>query len=84
MWVVVKNYAPFLGTLNIWCRIILIRTQKGTIILTTTHVETNSFENLMYNKEHAAKALEEPFAYNAGASIIRIGCWGFHIMIIVI
>ena len=28
-----QNYGPFLGTLNIRCRII-IRTQKGTIILT--------------------------------------------------
>ena len=36
-WVVVKIMAPFLGTLNIRCRI-LIRTEKGTIILTTTHV----------------------------------------------
>ena len=32
-----QNYGPFLGTLNTRCRII-IRTQKGTIILTTTHV----------------------------------------------
>ena len=32
-----QNYGPFLGTLNIRCRII-IRTQKGTIILTTTHI----------------------------------------------
>ena len=32
-------YGPFLGTLNIRCRII-IRTQKGTIILTTTHKYT--------------------------------------------
>ena len=32
-----QNYGPFLGTLNIRCRII-IRTQKGTIILTTTHM----------------------------------------------
>ena len=31
------NYGPFLGTLNIRCRII-IGTQKGTIILTTTHL----------------------------------------------
>ena len=37
MWVVVKIMAPFLGTLNMTCRII-IRTQKGTLILTTTHV----------------------------------------------
>ena len=32
-----QNYGLFLGTLNIRCRII-IRTQKGTLILTTTHV----------------------------------------------
>ena len=33
-----QNYGPFLGTLNIRCRII-IGTQKGTIILTTTHID---------------------------------------------
>ena len=32
-----QNYGPFLGTLNIRCRII-IGTQKGTIILTTAHM----------------------------------------------
>ena len=32
-----RNYDPFLGTLNIRCRII-IGMQKGTIILTTTHI----------------------------------------------
>ena len=32
-----QNYGPFLGTLNTRCRIIL-RTKKGTLILTTTHV----------------------------------------------
>ena len=32
-----QNYGPFLGTLNIKGRII-IGTQKGTIILTTTHI----------------------------------------------
>ena len=32
-----QNYGPFLGTLDIRCRTIL-GTQKGTIILTTTHV----------------------------------------------
>ena len=32
--------APFSGTLNILCRII-IRIQKGTIILTTTHILTS-------------------------------------------
>ena len=32
-----QNYGPFLGTLNIRCRII-IGTPKGTIILTATHM----------------------------------------------
>ena len=32
-----QNYGPFLGTLNNRCRII-IGTQKGTLILTTTHM----------------------------------------------
>ena len=32
-----QNYGPFLGTLNIGCRII-IGIQKGTIILTTSYV----------------------------------------------
>ena len=36
MWVVIKIMVPFWGTLNIRGRII-IGTQKGTIILTTTH-----------------------------------------------
>ena len=31
------NYGPFLVPLNIRCRIV-IRTKKGTIILTTTHI----------------------------------------------
>ena len=32
-----QNYGPFLGTRNNRCGII-IGTQKGTIILTTTHI----------------------------------------------
>ena len=36
-----QNYGPFLGTLNIRCRTIL-RTPKGTIILTTTHMPTST------------------------------------------
>ena len=31
-----QNYGPLLGTVHIRCRMI-IRTPKGTIILTTTH-----------------------------------------------
>ena len=32
-----QNYGPFLGTLNMSCRL-MIEIQKGTIILTTSHV----------------------------------------------
>ena len=35
-----QNYSPLLGPLNTRCRIIL-RTPKGTIILTTTHVRNH-------------------------------------------
>ena len=38
-----QNYGPFLGTLNIRGRII-IGTQKGTIILTTTHIEYEKYD----------------------------------------
>ena len=34
-----QNYGPVLGTLNNRCRTVL-GTQKGTIILTTTHVRS--------------------------------------------
>ena len=37
IWVVVKIAVPFSGTLNIGCRIIM-GIQKGTTILTTTHI----------------------------------------------
>ena len=37
-----QNYGPFLGTLNIRCRTIL-GTQKGTIVLTTTHMKDKGF-----------------------------------------
>ena len=37
-----QNYGPFLGTLNIKCRTIF-GTQKGTLILLTTHMDEQSF-----------------------------------------
>ena len=40
-----QNYGPFLGTLNIRGRII-IGTQKGTIILTTTHILLHALQGL--------------------------------------
>ena len=45
-----QNYGPFLGTLNIRCRI-LLGIQKGTIILTTPHID---FQD---DPTHLAKAL---------------------------
>ena len=44
-----QNYGPFLGTLNIRARIIM-GTQKGTIILTTTHIGDNIGEYLGLTK----------------------------------
>ena len=38
-----QNYGHFLGTLNIRCRII-VGIQKGTIILTTTHMFEGEFD----------------------------------------
>ena len=38
-----ENYGPFWGTLNTRCRI-LIGIQKGTIILTATHVVSDLLE----------------------------------------
>ena len=46
-----QNSGPFLGTLNIRCRIIL-RTQTGTIILTTTHVQTLFMYVFLYAYVH--------------------------------
>ena len=43
-----QNYGPLLGPLNTRCRIIL-RTQKGTIILTTTHIFSH------HHQQHALR-----------------------------
>ena len=45
-----QNYGPLLGTLNIRCRII-IRTQKGTIILTITHIGSWVIEGSVHRVE---------------------------------
>ena len=49
-----QNYGPFLGTLNIRCRII-IGTQKGTIILTTTQLNSNSYRPSFQKPRHLCK-----------------------------
>ena len=47
-----QNYGPFLGTLNIRCRII-IGTQKGTIILTTTQISPGEVGENEYSSPQA-------------------------------
>ena len=56
-----QNYGPFLGTLNIRCHTIL-GTQKGTIILTTTHI-SEGFSKL---GPHGGIWLDEEFMEQVG------------------
>ena len=49
-----QNYGPFLGTLNIRGRII-IGTQKGTIILTTTHIGIKEKLEIMFRATPAKR-----------------------------
>ena len=59
-----QNYGPFLGTLNNRCRII-VGTQKGTIILTTTQMY---FEVLVLVLR--SSFWDEPFAYRICRSLV--------------
>ena len=70
-----QNYGPFLGTLNIRCRIIL-RTQKGTLILLTTHI----------NSEHPLRLNLDPytvlgFLLGVGFGLVVRGfpAWSFRV-----
>ena len=56
-----QNYGPFLGTLNIRGRIIT-GIQKGTIILTTTHMSSMS----EFPEAHGAMLLLVPAEGSAG------------------
>ena len=47
------NYGPFWGTLNIRCRII-VGIQKGTIILTTTHMRSTVAVGLLAQKQETS------------------------------
>ena len=49
-----QNYGPFLGTQNNRCRIVL-ETQKGTLILTTTHMRP-SFDAPFISRKSPSKA----------------------------
>ena len=49
-----QNYGPFLGTLNIRGRI-MIGTQKGTIILTTTHMLDEVLQGMRLQSEDGGR-----------------------------
>ena len=69
-----QNYDPFLGTLNIRCRIV-IGTQKRTIILTTTHVTPNP--NHRGGKFNVLQTfLTEKGHCPEGPRTLRVGGWG--------
>ena len=58
-----RYYGPFLGPLNSLCHIIL-RTQKGTIVLTTTHYpHTLDFVELL-GTQRAQHGLFEQYTLN--------------------
>ena len=52
-----QNYGPFLGTLNIWGRII-IGIQKGTMILTTTHIPSATMPRISSSAEFPPSAVQ--------------------------
>ena len=70
-----QNYGPLLGPPNTRCGIIL-RTQKGTIILTTTHIPLEEFLRAL---------LESPFKSSGVCSMgpcvdgIQLVCTGVQI-----
>ena len=49
-----QNYGPFLGILVIRCRIIIV-IQKGTIILTTTHMTMTEIEYQFQAEVHLGR-----------------------------
>ena len=57
-----QNYGPFLGTLNIRCRII-IGTQKETIISTTTHMFSYLYLPLLAYRMIGRKGLVSDFIF---------------------
>ena len=72
-----QNYGPFLGPLNIRGRII-IGTQKGTIILTTTHIYIygggfyKEMESQMEKRiEHEMETTIQSWVYRVWASGLR-------------
>ena len=54
IWAVVKIIGPFLGILVIRCRIIIV-IQKGTIILTTTHMTMTEIEYQFQAEVHLGR-----------------------------
>ena len=78
-----QNYGPLLGALNIRCRII-IGIQKGTIILTTTHVHVSSTPSMMATILLSVRGFKKRDKPEVTAGSARAGCsfkhvlfWGF-------
>ena len=55
-----QNYGPLLGTLNTRCRTI-IGTQKGTLILTTTHM---AFGKVLLSKRILRYVVVRPYSHH--------------------
>ena len=66
-----QNYDPSLGTLNIKCRII-IGTQKGTIILTTTHMLRTQHRPIVGGDSTLQGGSSEVFAWRLMRSCSRV------------
>ena len=65
-----QNYGPFLGTLNHRCRTIT-GIQKGTIILTTTHISGSSRRDCGGVGGHGLRWRQQ--RWSVGAPAIRAG-----------
>ena len=68
-----QNYSSFLGTLNIRCRIIT-GTQRGTIILTTTHIPKKNPHTL--EDQQASTQVLPPFLSTLEEAKATTRFWG--------
>ena len=68
-----QNDGPFLGTLNIRCRII-IGIQKGTIILTTTHLLVGDFFRVLWVSDFRKYIKSGAYAENVSVSPHSMCC----------
>ena len=74
-----QNYDPFLGSLHIRCRIIF-RIQKGTIILTTTHMRVCCSELVCMLMAHEVDLLSKELG-NAVEQHPKLGLWEYMLFV---